>query len=453
MEKGRFTVMGAGEVGFHVAQTLSQEGNDVTLIDSDPEKQPRIEEELDVSFVVGNGANLEVLQRAEVGSSELFIAVSSSEEANLVACLTAKHLGAERAVVRLETTEDLTIYRATYERLFSADMLLSPQILATNLILNHVLGHNTHDVDYLARGRIQLRKIGIQESSPLTQQRLRDVRMPRASRIVAYIDFDGHVYVPTADSIAQPGHEALVVCATESTSEVEELFAFEIRVPGTVVVAGATSMGVTVARSLAGQVRHVKLIDRDRRKARHLSEAHPEIEVLCGDATDQKFLRSENAGDAEAFIAATGHDDTNLMAGLEAEELGAGKIIVLVDRSETSRLWSRIGTIIPISARFLAAQRIRDYIEHGYRANMISLEEGALRVVQRTIYPESPVAGATLAEINLPEALIVGAVVRGDKIFVPGPKDALLAGDQVVIFAHESEASTVQLFFPGPESE
>ncbi len=451
MDKKRFVVMGAGEVGYLVAQTLSEEGHRVTMIDLDPDKRERIEEELDVSFVLGNGAHLPVLESAGVAKADLFIAASSSEEANLVASLTAKDLGVGRTVVRVETTEDLTTYRATYERLFAADLLLSPQILASTVILNHVLGHNTHDIDYLARGRIQLRKIQIQRESPLTRVPLRDVRMPGSSRIIGYIDESGAVRIPEPDEMASAGEDALVVCSTDVIREVEELFASKLRIPGTVVVAGATKMGLNVARSLVGNVKKVKLIEADRRKARHISEEHPEIEVVHGDATDQSVLRAENVGAAEAFIAATGHDDSNLMAGLEAEELGVKKIIVLVDRSETSRLWRRIGTITPISARSLAAQRIRHYIEHGYRGNMISLEDGALRVVQRKIYPESPVAGVTLRDINPPRGVIVGAVVRGDNIFVPRPSDALLAGDQVVLFVHESESSMVQLFFPGKE--
>ncbi|MDE2977226.1 MAG: NAD-binding protein [Acidobacteriota bacterium] len=129
----------------------------------------RIEEELDAAFVVGNGAHQAVLERANVDRAELFIAASSSEEANLVASVIARNLGAKRCVVRIDTSEDLTVYRRSYERLFGADLLLSPQSLATNAILNIVLGHHTHEVDYLARGRFELRTIQVQIGSTVAR--------------------------------------------------------------------------------------------------------------------------------------------------------------------------------------------------------------------------------------------------------------------------------------------
>ena len=154
---GHYCIMGIGDMGFHIAEAFGREGRSLTLIDIDPDKGQRIEEELDASFVVGNGAHQAVLERAHVDAADLFIAASSSEEANLVASVIARNLGAKRCVVRLDTSEDLTVYRRSYERLFGADLLLSPQSLATNAILNVVLGHHTYEVDYLAKGRFELR--------------------------------------------------------------------------------------------------------------------------------------------------------------------------------------------------------------------------------------------------------------------------------------------------------
>ncbi len=443
--------MGAGEVGHLVAETLSQENHDVIVIDLDPEKR-RIEDELDVRFIAGSGSHLQILRQADVGSCDLFIAASSSEDANLSASLLAKELGAKRTAVRVETTEDLTTHRNVYEKLFQADLLLSPQIQATNRVLNYVLGHNTQEVDYLARGRIQLRKIEVQSDSQLARRSLRDVDLPHGCRLVGYVDSTGGLRAPHPDERAQVGTEAIVVLTGDAIRRTEKLFASSLDMPGTVVIAGATSTGITIARALSGQAKHIKLIERDRRRARHVASAHHWLEVLHGDATDLALLRSENIGNAHAFIGATGNDETNLMAGLEAQELGVDHIVVLVDRSETSRLWERIGDITPISARQLAAKRIADYVAHGYQPNLVSLDEGGIQVKMRHIYPESAVAGATLAQIDPPQGVIVGAVVRGEKVFLPQAHDAIEAGDEVLLFVHPSELKTLKLFFPGKDT-
>ena len=149
--------MGAGGVGWHLARTLSAEGHAVTLIDSSSARGRAVEEQLDVRFVLGNGAHVPVLEAAGVGSCDLFVAASSSDEANLAASLLAKGAGAPRTVVRVATSEDVTQYGRTYEKAFQADLLLSTQLLATTRILNNVAGYNTLDIEYLAGGALQVR--------------------------------------------------------------------------------------------------------------------------------------------------------------------------------------------------------------------------------------------------------------------------------------------------------
>lgn len=451
MPHRRFAVMGAGELGYHLARTLNQEGHDVVLIDIDADRRARIEDELDLAFIVGNGTQIPVLEQAKVAGCELFIAASNSEEANLTAALIAKDMGAARAAARLETTEELTTYRSRYERLFRIDLLLSPQVLATTQILNLVLGHNTHEVDFLAQGKIQLRTIEIQSGCEATRKPLREVPMPKGSLIVGYLDHAHALSIPSPDQRPIAGGQALVLCTEDASRAVERLFSSRFVEPELVVVAGAGRKGMAVARALVGAVQRIKLIERDRSRAERAAQALQDVEVLHGDATDLSLLRAEQADQPQAFIAAMEQDETNLLAGLIAQEGGARHVIALVRRTETSRLWKQAGRFSVVSPRFLAAERITDYIRNGYKPNMISLEGGALRVLQRPIFPASPVVGATLQEVSPPQGLLVGAIVRGEEVFVPSGRDRLLEQDHVILFVHQSELPTVQLFFPGPD--
>ncbi len=449
----RFAVMGAGELGFHLSRTLQQDGHDVVLIDTDPNKRARVEDELDLSFIVGSGTQIPVLEQADVASCELFIAASNSEEANLVSSVLAKDLGVKRTAVRLETPEELPTFRAPYERRFRAELLLSPQVLATTQILNRVLGHNTHEIDYLAQGRIQLRTIEIQHDAELTRNRLRDVPLPAGARIVGYLDSHHELSTPSADQRATAGGQALVLCTIDSIREVERMFSSKIPEPQNVVVAGGGATGVSIAEALLGEINRVKIVERDRARASWVANRLTRAEVIHGDATEVSLLRSERIDQADSLIAAMGHDETNLMAALIAQEIGVKQVVALVRRTETNRLWTGAGGIHTVSPRFLAAERIGDYIRNGYKANMISLEGGALRVIQRRIFEASPVVGATLAGIAPPDGLVVGALVRGDRVFVPAADDRIEVGDLAVLFVHQSELATVQLFFPGPEAE
>jgi trk system potassium uptake protein TrkA len=157
--------------------------------------------------------------------------------------------------------------------------------------------------------------------------------------------------------------------------------------------------------------------------------------------------------DARAFIALTGNDETNLMACLLAQELGARRLTALVQKSETSTLWRKVAVLDVVSPRTIAAERIRTYIDNNYESHIVSFENGAAEFVQRRVYPQSPVAGGTLEHIEVPQGLIVAAVVRSGKARIPRGDDQLLVGDDVILFVRRSELDMAQLLFPDPESD
>jgi trk system potassium uptake protein TrkA len=445
----RFAVMGAGEVGFHLARSLSQEGHSVVVIENDRDRRDRIEEELDVAVVLGNGAHVPVLESARVENCDLFMAVSSSDEANMAASSLAKRLGAKRTVVRVTVAEDITTHRRLYEEVFGTDMLISTQLLATTRILNRILGHNTLGVEYLARGKVQLRRIQLGEGSVLVSKALRDVEMPAGSLVVAF--FRGEeLVIPSGDDQAEPGDSALILCKSAVITQVERLVSSKNHTPvGTTVIAGGGATGYTVAKALSGQKHRVKIIERDRGRAEDLAAQFPKFEVLHGDATDMSLLRAECVAEAHSFVALTGSDEPNLMASLIAQELGVPEVIAHVDHSETSHLWRKLGLMQVVSPRLIASERIHEYIRSGYSANIVSLNHGRAQVIERVLAPASPAAGVTLAEIKPPRGLIVGAVVRGEKVFVPRGDDRLEVGDLVILFVQEQHIATVDLLFPG----
>jgi trk system potassium uptake protein len=450
MSRKHYVVMGAGEVGYHLAQTLSQQGQNVTVIELDPARQQRIDEELDVRVVGGNGAHPPVLAAAGVDGCELFMAVSSSDEANLAAANLAKDLGALRAVVRVAVAEEVITYRRLLEQAFGVDLLLSTQLLTTTRVLNEIHGHSTVAVEYLAAGKVQLRKIHLDADSPLVKQPLRHVSLPRNSLVAAFYRGDDLI-IPGGDDQAMEGDDALILGTTDVIEKAELTISNHRKVIGTVVIAGGGETGRSVAKALAPLHIPVKIIEIDKKRAQKLAAEFPEFEIIYGDATDLALLKAERIGRAKTFVGLTAWDDSNLMACLLAQDLGVAQILALVHRSETTELWKRLGMQQVFSPRTLARERIEEYIESGYSSNIVSLHRGAAQVLERKLYAASPASGVTLAEMSPPRGLIVGAVMRGDEVFVPRGNDRLEAGDLVILFVHESELDTVRLLFPGRE--
>jgi trk system potassium uptake protein TrkA len=451
MDKKHFAVMGAGEVGCYLARTLSAEGHRVTLIDSDPDKRKLVEEQLDVGFVLGNGTHMPILEAADVRSCELFVAASSSDEANLAASLLAKRAGARKTVVRVSRAEDVTRYSRIYETAFEADLLLSTQLLTTTRILNSVLGYNTLEVEYLAGGAIQVRTTRIEAGSPLHANRLADVDLPRGCLVLAFIS-NGKVIVPTGADHAQPGDDALILGMSDVIDDVEHRVSRNAQRIGQVVIAGGGETAEAVAAGLDKSVKSIRIIEVNRSRAEELATRYPHYDIVHGDATDLSVLNSERVRNARAFIALTGHDEKNLMACLLGQELGVPKITALVQKSETSSLWRKVGLVDVISPRTLAAERIQNYVDNHYEPHILSFETGAAQFMHRRIAAQSAAAGQRLAEIEIPQGLIVAAVLRDGKATVPRGDYKLEVGDEVILFVLQSEAGMANLVFPGSET-
>ncbi len=450
MKSKKYVVMGAGEVGFHLARSLSRKGHDVTVIEINPATIERIEDELEVRVVRGNGSRPPTLEQAKVGECDLFMAVSSSEEANLTAALIAKLMGAGRTIVRATEAQEVIQDRRLYEDLFGVDLLLSTELLTTTEILNEIRGHNTVAVEYLAGGKIQLRKFRVDGESPLIRCPLRELELPGDSLIVGLFRQDDAMIIPSGDDMAEPGDQVLLLGTTEVIGKAERLLSDSEHELGTVVIAGGGSTARTVAKALEPFHVEVKLIERDRTTAKRLSEAFPRYQVIHGDPSELALLKAERIDRATTFAALSVHDETNLMACLMAQELKVPRVLALVQRAETSQLWTRLQLQKVFSPRQLAYQRISDYIDSDYSSNIVSLQRGAM-VVERRLAEASPAAGVTLAEMKPPRGLIVGAVARGDRVFVPRGKDRLEVGDLVILFVREEEIPTVRLLFPGRE--
>ncbi|MCR9093506.1 MAG: Trk system potassium transporter TrkA [bacterium] len=450
METRRFVILGAGEVGRYLASQLSVQGHRVTVIDEDLGKVSVVEDQLDVQFVLGNGSHIPTLERARVEECDLFIAVSSSDEANLAAALLAKTLGAPRAVVRVRTSEDITRYGRVYERAFSADLLLSTQLLTTTQVLNHVLGYNTLEVEYVVEGAFEVRRTTVGSNSILARQPISAARLPEDSLVLALISKQG-LTVPTGVVQAEVGDEVLVIATPESIDRVERAVSGSPPRRGLVVIAGGGTTATDTLRGFAHRAERIRVIEKDRATAERLAARFTRCEVIHGDATDPSLLAAEGVADASAFIALTGNDEANVMACLLAQDLGVQAVTALVQRTEVSALVRRFDSMNVVSPRRIAAERIQTYIETNYEPHVVSLENEQATFSRRAVFAQSPVVDCALVDVEIPKGLLIAAVMRNGRPTIPRGHHVLREGDEVLLFVAEGAADIVPLLFPGPE--
>jgi trk system potassium uptake protein TrkA len=427
-------VVGAGEVGYHLARLLSGKDHDVVVVDTNRERLTRIEEQIDVTTLMGDGSHLDVLQRAEVEACDLVLAVSNRDEVNLVTSRLAKGLGASRSVVRTSDLEAIVSRRGFYASLFDVDFILSTQLLTTSRIVEIVRQHHNQVIEEFLGGQVQLRRVMVAGTSPAAGRIVSDLGLPAQSLVVALFR-DEEVAVPRGDTAIRAGDQLLVAASSSRMPEVEQRFSQTPEDMGTVVVAGGGATAVAVCRALLNYPVRLKVIDRDKSRCQELAQILPQAIILLGSATETALLKEEHVDQADRFLALTGDDETNVVASLLARDLGVPRVVTLVHRPDMLALCQRMGLGATLSPRLIAAERIIEYIDSGFNSNIATLADGKAEVFERVVRPGSQVAGRTLAEVELPQGALVVSVQRGDEIWVPHGGDVIEAGDLLVLFS------------------
>ena len=441
-------VIGAGEVGSHLARILSGQDHDVTLIDTNRERLSGVEEQLDVTTLHGDGTHLHVLRQAEVESCDLLLAVSNRDNVNLVVSRLGKGLGAGRTVVRTSHLEAIVRRRGLYRALFEVNFLLSTQLLTTSRIMERVRQHHNQMIQDFLGGKVQLRQVEVETGSQADGSTLAELGLP--SQTLAAALFRGEdLSVPRGETRVEAGDRLLVIASSERMRAAERLFSEEPESLGTVVVVGGGETAQAACRALLHYPVRLKVIEKDKNRCAELSQALPNAMVLHGTATDSGLLMEEFIERASHFLALTGDDETNVVASLMARDQGVRRIITLVHRPDMVTLCHRIGLPDTLSPRQIAAERILEYIDSDFVSNIATIAGGRAQIFERVAQPGSRISGKTLADEVLPTGALVVAIQRGEEIWVPHGHDTIEEGDLLVLFSlQESLDKVVAAFEP-----
>jgi trk system potassium uptake protein TrkA len=432
----RVLVVGAGEVGFHLARRLSEEGQDVVVIEADPERAEEVGASMDVMVVEGNGASLPVLEEAGIGATDLLLAVTSRDEVNLIACLAASQLDVGFRVARISNPEYYEDDSLLSRERLGVDLMINPERECAWEIFQLLNSEAATDLAQFAEGRLQLVGLRVREGAPVAGRSLAGLDRELGDRryVTVAIVRDGRTEIPRGDSRIEAGDQIFILSPAEEMPGIPALAGYDRFRLRRVMVAGGSREAVHLARHLEEHDVGCTILEADRDRCVELAELLPETLVLHGDATDLDLLQMEGVEGIDGFVALTGQDETNMLSGLLAKHLGARKVISLIDRVEYAPLVSRVGVDATVSPRMSTVNAILRYVRRGNVRSVATLKGIDAEAMELVVAEGAAAGDRPLRDLDLPEHGVVGAIIRGKEVVTPRGDDVLRAGDRVIVF-------------------
>ncbi len=449
----KLIVCGAGQVGYQIARHLSDEGNAVTVIDTNAVLVRQVTDSMDVSGVVGFASHPDVLARAGARDCDMLIAATSMDEVNMVACQVAHSVfEVPVKIARLRTDSYLG---AEWSDLFRRDhmpidVIISPEAEVAKATLRRLRATAAFDIEPFFEGRVEFVGLGIHEDCPVVNTPLRQLTelFSTLRCIVVAIRRDGKIYATTPEDQVLPGDEVYFVAAREDVQRTFGIFGRENLVAERIVLVGAGHIGLRVAQQVeADGTMRAKIIERDRPRAEFAADHLERTIVLNGDALNEEIIEEAGVGEADALVALTDDDRANLLSCALAHEAGCPIGIALAKDPLFERIADPLGVDALINPRATTVSSILRHVRRGKVRAVYSVGGGEAEVIEAQVMATSPIAGKRLRTISFPKGSLVGAILSGDKILMPKGDTVVQVGDRMVVFAIRSAVREVESLF------
>ena len=442
----RILILGAGTVGTSIADLLCRHGHSITVVDSDPSHTRRINEELDVRVVAGSASKANVLFQADVAGAELCLAVTGIDEVNLVAASLAKAMGARRSVARVFAPAFRDTSTFDYCRLFHIDRLLSLEYLAGMEFARGIRDASSVAVENLARGELEVQDVVIRDETVSLGVPLSTLGLPKTVRIGA-ICRDDETWIAGAQDKIQLNDRITIIGLRGAVDEVKKSFQKKQAARERIVIIGGGETGFSLAHILEGLRFRVLLVELDSDRCEFLARRLKHATVVQADATRHTVLEEERVGAAEFFVSCLGDDEENIMACVEARELGAKSVMGIVSRPDYANVVGKLGIDLAVSPREVMAKQVLSFLNPGPVITRTVLTGQGISVLEIEVLEGAPVTEHVLANVALPNQCLIAAVARDEVIHVPGADDRLRAGDTVVTLVQDSSEEDMLTHF------
>lgn len=441
----KMIIVGAGEVGFHIAQRLSEENHDVFLIDKDPEKINRINENLDVQAILGSGTSPAMLRSSGINEADMLVAATDSDEVNLIACLLARHLNpAIIKVVRLRNPEYLREKDLLGQELLGIDQIINPESVMVETIRNLMTVPGASDVIDFVDGRVKLIGVTIKPDSPFVGRKFYSFKEMEGKLLVGAIVRGDQVLIPHGEDSIQANDLLYVVVRSDELGIVFRLLNMRDEELRRVIIVGAGETGTALATALDKTKINVKIIEKDSKKCATLAEKLGKVIVINGDGTDKNLLQEENVGDVDFMVAITGDEESNILISLLAKGLGAKKTITRINKLGYIPLVSAIGIDTVVSGRLSAIRAILQFIRRGKIISVAPLKGEHAEAIEAEALKTSEIVNKPLSRVKFPKGALVGAIVRGEEIIIPKGDSVIQEKDRLIIFATQKVISKLE---------
>jgi len=444
-------ICGAGQVGWQIARHLSGEKNDVTVVDNNPELVRRATDTLDVQGISGFASYPDILERAGAKDADMIIAATHSDEVNMVTCQVAHSVFAiQRKIARLRSQSYLTaIYSDLYRRdHLPIDVVISPEREVAEAALQRLAAPSAFDTESFMDGKAQLLGISISEDCPVINTPLRQLTdlFSTLRALVVGIRREGTLFVPAAGDQIFVGDECYIFTQTEDVSRTMEIFGKTHAKQERIVIIGGGNVGLGVARALEAYTDRVrvKMIEKNRDIAEAAADALDRTIVLLGDGLDGALLDEANISSADAVLAVTDDDKTNLLASVRAKEMGCAMAIALINDPSLVPLMGPLDIDAYINPRATTVSSILRHIRHGRVRAVYSIGDAEAEVIEAQVLGTSPISGHRIKDIAFPEGTLVCAVLKDGKPRKPTGDMRIDEGDVIAIFAMADDVPEVE---------
>lgn len=450
----RIVICGAGQVGFNLARYLAADGNDVVIVDQSRDLIEKIGEVLDVQAIHGHASMPKILHQAGLSSADVFIAVTAQDETNMVACQVAHSLF--RVPVKIARIREQDYLQPLWVNFFSpthmpVDHIISPELEVAHAIERRMSVPGALDLIPVVGGKVKLVAVYCQDKCPVINTPLRQLGelFPDLNVMVVGILREGKPIVPTANDQMLEGDQVYFFVDTAHLKRAMVAFGYEDAPAKRVVIAGSGHVGYALAKNLKehNPETHVSLIEHNRARAESIAESLPDIVVYHGSVLDTDVLRETNCEQSDVFISVTNDDETNILGSMLAKQIGCKRSISLLKNSTYDPIAPKLGIDALVSPNMITVSTILKCVRRGKISAVHSLRGGLGEIFVAELCENSSLIGKPIRELNLPQGILLGALVREGRVIIPKGGTVVKASDLVVVFAARKAVKKAEEFF------
>lgn len=442
----RAVIIGAGKVGYNIAEILSREGHDVVVVEHNEERAKIVEDNLDVQVIVGNGASSKIMDKMDIGSVDLMVAVTESDELNMLACMLAKQNGVARTVARVRDPDYAEDRKLAQNPALAIDLIINPEKVAALEIAKLIKVPEAINANTYAHGQMQLLELKVKSANPFCGIALKNIR-GKYHFLLAAIIRHNQIIIPRGDDYMQAEDIIFVMAKTAEMLEVEKMLGFSRRQARSVILLGGSRIAFYLAQFLENTDLDVIIIEKDYNHCKYLASLLDNTTILHGDGSDIDLLQDEGISDTDIFVALTDDDKLNLLVSLLAKRLGAKKTIAQIRRSDYVPLIETVGIDLAISPRSLTAEAILKFVRKGDLLSLAILEQGYIEVFEFVVVERMrKLVNKQIKAIHFPKGIMVASIWRKSEAIIPSGDDYLRPEDRVTIFADAHLVHKVQGF-------